>query len=534
MKRKFLIVRFSSLGDIILTTTCILNLKINFPESYIVFLTKERFKNLAATFDGVDEIVCLPDNAGTLDYYHLLNRLDDYNFDTVIDLHGNFRSWLAGKMVTANNKIVYPKRRLERVNIVRKKQIPLSWPHTVDLYNETVRELGGKVYARRPVIRTEQKNRINSISFAPGNKYVFFAPGAAHANKQWGLDNFAEVAGQLHDKFGYKIIWSILNPDMGQTNLKERIPPEDLFELVDYPVEELKEIIARMELTVANDSGLAHLSSAVGTPTLAVFGPTHPALGFAPRGLFDRVVEVDEFCRPCSLHGKKPCYREERFCFTRITPGMVYERAVEMLQAGRNKYPALFIDRDGTIIIDKDYLSDPDKIEFEKGAVKALKLALESGFKIVVVSNQSGVARGFFSLESVELMNTRFLDLLNAEGIEIEGLYFCPHHPQGKVGEFAYECRCRKPAAGMPEEAAKTFGIDLRRSLVIGDTRRDYDLGRVLGVDSYLVRTGYGRQVEQKIKVSLINDKIIAFDNLLEAVKYIVKEKGHDKDGGIL
>ena len=76
-------------------------LKINFPESHIVFLTKERFKNLAALFDGVDEVVCLPDNAGMREYYRLLNRLDNYNFDTVVDLHGNFRSWLASKMVTS-------------------------------------------------------------------------------------------------------------------------------------------------------------------------------------------------------------------------------------------------------------------------------------------------------------------------------------------------------------------------------------------------------------------------------------------------
>jgi len=528
MKRKFLIVRFSSLGDIILASACILNLKINFPESHIVFLTKERFKNLAATFDGVDEIVCLPEDAGTLDYYRLLNRLDNYNFDTVVDLHGNFRSWLAGRMITSNRLVVYPKRRLERVNIVRTKQIPLSWPHTIDLYNDIVKQLGGKVYARRPVIKSGRKKEINSISFASGNKYVFFAPGATHANKQWGLDNFAEVAFQLHEKFGCKIIWSVLNPDMGQTNLKERIPAKDFYELVDYPVEELKEIIAQSELTIANDSGLAHLSSAVGTPTLVVFGPTHPALGFAPRGLFDRVVEVDEPCRPCSLHGKKPCYREKRFCFTRIEPETMLEQAAEILQSGINKYPALFIDRDGTIMVDKDYLSDPDKIEFENGAVEALRLARENGFKIIIVSNQSGVARGFFSLESVEQMNAHLLEMLSAEGVEIDGLYYCPHYPYGKVSELAYECRCRKPAAGMPEEAAKTFGIDLRRSVVIGDTFKDFNLGRVLGVDSFLVRTGYGRQTEQKIKISLINDKNIAFDNLLEAVKYIVKERIHD------
>ncbi|MDD5425405.1 MAG: HAD-IIIA family hydrolase [candidate division Zixibacteria bacterium] len=528
MKRKFLIVRFSSLGDIILTTACILNLKINFPDCHIVFLTKECFRDLVATFGGVDEIVCLSEENGVLGYYQLLNKLDDYHFDTVIDLHGNFRSWLAGKMVTANRKIVYPKRRLERLDIVRKKQIPQSWPHTIDLYNKVVEPLGGKVYCRRPVIKTTRRKKINSLVFDRSISYVFFAPGAAHSNKQWGLDNFSEVALELHRRLNCRIIWSVLSPDMGQSRLEKQLPPEAFFELVDYPVDELMEIISQSRLTVANDSGLAHLSSAVGTPTLAVFGPTHPSLGFSPRGLFDRVIEVAEPCRPCSLHGKKPCYRDKRYCFTRIEPAMVLDAALKILQSGINVHPALFVDRDGTIIVDKDYLSDPDKIEFEPGAIEALKLAGDKGYKVVVISNQSGVARGLFGLDSVERVNTRFMEMLSARGVEINALYYCPHYPEGKVSEFSFMCDCRKPAPGMVEEAAKALGIDIRRSFVIGDTLKDYNLGRVLGVETFIVRTGYGQKTEQKLKIAGKNNKDFTFDNLLQAVKHIVRLPSYD------
>ncbi|MFZ5980273.1 MAG: HAD-IIIA family hydrolase [Candidatus Zixiibacteriota bacterium] len=526
MRRKILIVRFSSLGDIILTSPFVLNLKINFPDSVVCYLTKEKYKPLVAAFDGVDKIVTLDEKVPALGYYKLLNELDRENFDTIVDLHGNFRSWLAGKMITADRKVIYPKRRLERLRIVRKKQIPRQWPHTIDLYNDCIRQLRGRIYARRPVIRARPEYKIGTIDFSGDSKYVFIAPGAAHPDKQWGLDKFAEVARRLFEYQGCKIIWSVLAGDKGKFNLREKIPPESFIELVDYPVEKLKDIIARCRLTLANDSGLAHLSSAVAVPVLAVFGPTHPALGFSPRGLHDRVVEVDEPCRPCSLHGKKPCYREERFCLNRISVEMVYEAAKEMLLADPNKFPAIFFDRDGTVVVDKDYLADPEGVEFEKGAVEALKLAVENKYKIVIVSNQSGVARGFFTLDEVERVNARLLEMLARERVNIDAVYYCPHHPKGKVDEFTSECFCRKPGPGMAEEAARTLKLDLRRSAIIGDTSADVNFGRVNGMLPLLVRTGYGRKTEQKLsEVRHLNEEIFAFDNLLEAVQYIVGMK---------
>ena len=522
MKRKFLIVRFSSLGDIILTSPFVLNLKINFPDSAVFYLTKEKFKPLVATFDGVDEIVTLGENVSTGGYYKLLNDLDRENFDTLVDLHGNFRSWLAGKMITADRKVTYPKRRLERLRLVRKKQIPRQWPHTIDLYNDGIEQLGGRTVARRPIIRADYRGKIEAVDFSGNDNCVFVAPGAAHPAKQWGIERFAEVALKLYEKNNCRIIWSVLGGDKGRSGLQDKIPFGDFIELADCPVEKLRDIIARCRLTLANDSGLAHLSSAVAVPVLAVFGPTHPALGFAPRGMYDRVIEVDEFCRPCSLHGKKPCYREERFCMNRIGTDTVYDAALEILESNLNRSPAVFFDRDGTLIVDKDYLADPDGVEFEPGAAASLKLARARGYKIIVVSNQSGAARGYFTLEDVERVNARMLEMLAAEGVEVDALYYCPHHPQGKVDEFTFACDCRKPGAGMAEEAARAFKLDLRRSFMIGDTAADMNFAGVNGMTGLLVRTGYGRKTEQKLRhVRPDNEEIIAFDNVLEAVQYI-------------
>jgi len=532
MSRKILVVRFSSLGDVILTSATVLNLKINFPDSYLVYLTKERYRPLVECFKGVDEIVTLPLSAGSVDYFKLLLKLDKFDFDTIIDLHGNFRSWLAGKMVTANAKVVYPKRRMERYRIVRKHRIPSAWPHTIDLYNSCVEHLGGRVVCQRPLLYPSRldKDISEKLALLRGKgKLVVIAPGAAHPTKQWSMEKFAQVAIQLHQTCDSAIVWLITSADKGKVGLSSKIPSDCFLELVDCPVEKLAGVISQAHLTIANDSGVAHLSSAVGTPVVSIFGPTHPALGFAPRGLFDRVVEVDEFCRPCSLHGKKPCYREERYCFTRIMPEMVYETACNLLNLEANSSRALFVDRDGTIIVDKDFISDPDKIEFEPGAIEALKLAKGMGFKLVILSNQSGVARGLFGVDTVERINECLLSKLSIAGVEVDGLYYCPHLPNGIVDEYAVACDCRKPAPGMAEKAAQDLGVHLRRSYVIGDKIDDFNLGRVFGARSLLVRTGYGRQQEQQLKLyGITNRTMIVFDDLLSAVKKIQSIEGYD------
>ena len=114
---------------------------------------------------------------------------------------------------------------------------------------------------------------------------------------------------------------------------------------------------------------------------MAIFGPTHPVLGFAPRGLFDRVIEVDEYCRPCSLHGRKECFREERYCFENISVESVVESAVEMIDQFDRTARAVFVDRDGTIIVDKDYLRDPERVELLEGSVAGLRSLQDQGFK---------------------------------------------------------------------------------------------------------------------------------------------------------
>ncbi len=149
----------------------------------------------------------------------------------------------------------------------------------------------------------------------------------------------------------------------------------------------------------------------------------------------------------------------------------------------------VLIDRDGTLNVEKNYLSDPAQLELVPGAAAAIRRLNRAGYGICVVTNQSGIARGYFSLDRVAEIHARLAELLAAEGAAVDGVYICPHGPDD-------DCTCRKPLPGMIEQAAADHGFDPALAVVVGDKEADIGLGKAVGATTILVRTGYGRQVE--------------------------------------
>ncbi len=514
MVKRILVIRLGSLGDLILTSATVLNLKIAHPDSRISFLTKHRFASVAAMLTGVDDVITLQETATTRDYFHLLLDLDKRNYDFVVDLHGNLRSWFARKVIQSASTSAYPKRRLSRWLTVRHLTTPDDVPHTIDLYNRALEEFEIIPYASRPVIHREQLAP-PATEILKHQNLVVIAPGAAHTTKQWPIERFQQVARLLIEQHAAHILWVAMAQDRLSTESKQCFGGS-LTECVDWPMENLAPLFSESRLVISNDSGLMHLASAVGTPVIAVFGPTHATLGFPPRGLHDQMIEVDEYCRPCSLHGNKPCHRTEQFCFTRITPAMVAAQAGERLAHPLSK--AIFFDRDGTLIHDKHYLSDPDKVELIPGATKALARARSLGYKLVSLSNQSGVARGIFPVSAMHAVQHRFEQLLAADSVRLDASATCPHYPFGTVPEYTMACCCRKPHPGMAEQTARALGINLHRSIVIGDKLDDLNLGMVVGAQPILVRTGHGRTTEESLHSGGLYSTLPRFDSVVEAV----------------
>lgn len=185
--------------------------------------------------------------------------------------------------------------------------------------------------------------------------------------------------------------------------------------------------------------------------------------------------------------------------------------------AVRKTRRAVFVDRDGTINVEKGYVHRPEDFELIPGAGEALRLLQEAGFLIVVVTNQSGVARGFYTLETVHSLHRHMDRVLAPFGVTIDGYYVCPHHPEGETGDYCKICSCRKPSPGLLVQAADELSVDLARSYMIGDKKSDVEAGIKAGCRSLFVGTGHGdREVDD------IPSEVRRFPTLLAAARAIL------------
>lgn len=183
------------------------------------------------------------------------------------------------------------------------------------------------------------------------------------------------------------------------------------------------------------------------------------------------------------------------------------------LRLTEKRTPAVLLDRDGTINEDTGYLSDPRKVRLLDGAAHAIKRLNHASVKVVVVSNQSGVGRGYFKNSQLSAVNKRLKELLKKEGARIDGIYCCPHRPDEN-------CGCRKPSTGLASKAALKHSIDLTRSYVVGDKATDVELARNAGAKAILVLTGDGERERPGLKSPA---DFIAKD-LSEAVRWIMED----------
>ncbi len=168
---------------------------------------------------------------------------------------------------------------------------------------------------------------------------------------------------------------------------------------------------------------------------------------------------------------------------------------------GMNLSPAAFLDRDGTIIEEVGYLADPDRVWFIPGSIEALRRLRDAGYRLVMITNQAGVARGLLTESDVHRVNARVRELLRGAGIELDGVYYCPHHPEVGPAEYRQTCLCRKPGPGMAAGAAQELGLDLSRSVIFGDHITDAGVARHFpGMRSVLLLTGHGAGQAAKVE----------------------------------
>jgi D-glycero-D-manno-heptose 1,7-bisphosphate phosphatase len=157
----------------------------------------------------------------------------------------------------------------------------------------------------------------------------------------------------------------------------------------------------------------------------------------------------------------------------------------EQEKRGRTPVPTAFLDRDGVLNVDKGYVHRPEDLEWVDGAPEAVRLLNETGYRIIVITNQSGIARGLYNEDALCRFHEHMQARLDEYGAHIDAFYYCPHHPEGRVLQFAIACDCRKPKAGLLEQAERDFPVDKAQSFLIGDKDHDLQAARAFGVRGF-------------------------------------------------
>jgi len=185
------------------------------------------------------------------------------------------------------------------------------------------------------------------------------------------------------------------------------------------------------------------------------------------------------------------------------------------------KNPAIFLDRDGTINEEMGYINHISRFKIFPFVVESIKIFRENGFKTIVITNQSGVGRGFFTEELVQRIHQDLNDYLKKNGTKLDGIYYCPHHPTEGKGKYKMDCNCRKPKTGLIKQAVEDHNVDLDNSYMIGDRFKDMIFANNLNIKSGFVLTGYGQgEFENQRETWPFNPDIIA-KNLKEMAEKI-------------
>ncbi|HNY49684.1 MAG TPA: lipopolysaccharide heptosyltransferase II [Smithella sp.] len=321
---KILVTRFSSLGDIVLTTPVYHNLKLSYPECKIYVAVKEKFSDILEGNPYIDNLIVLK-NGESL--FSLIRRIRSENFDVFIDLHNKVRSFILRLFCGIPRIIVYRKNTVSKyLYIKNSRKGNFLTQHTIEKYLDVLQEVGIQPTIKSPEIFVD--HNLNDFcerhNIRQNDLLVGINPGSVWPTKKWLPERFAEVADWLTAHYGAKIVVIGSNNDRDDINkvlAASKHPHIDLCGKTS--LRELATVISQCALFITNDSGPMHIAAALQVPLVAIFGSTTKELGFTPYGTNNRIVEVNLPCRPCSSHGKKKCPEEHFKCMRDISSGAV-------------------------------------------------------------------------------------------------------------------------------------------------------------------------------------------------------------------
>ncbi len=524
------------IGDAVLTTPALAALRARFPQARIALLAKPAVAELLQCHPAVDDIVLYRDpgpHAGLGGKLSLAIQLNRGHYDLAILLQNAFEAAAITALAGIPNRYGYA---TDGRSFLLTHRIPLTPKvrrrHQVEYYLELLRPLGILGGPAMPTLRTTPgedaaaAELLRGFGVKPDQVVIGLNPGSVYGSaKRWPPDRFAQAADRLaaeHEAcvliFGGKG-----EEELGAAIAGMMTAPTIVFS-GRTTVRQLMALIKRCRLFITNDTGPMHIAAAFNVPLVAIFGPTNPGTT-SPYGPGHELVRHPVECSPCLL---RECPIDHR-CMQGIDVEMVRAAACRQLglrqaeQTTQNaedggKAPVVYLDRDGTLNFDPGYLSQPDQLQLLPGVGQAVARLNRAGFKTVVLSNQSGLARGLITREQLDAIHLRLRELLAAEGARLDGIYICPHHPED-------DCVCRKPAPGLVLRAQQELGLAPNHAIVIGDKASDVGLARNIGATAVFVASGHHPEEEQ----ARMAERGLAPDfearDLAGAVKWILEKE---------
>jgi len=337
---RILIIRFSSLGDVILATSVIDATRRLWPKSHITFVVKEEYAPVLKHNPAIERLISLgPSERGLGSLLKLGRELKRQGVDLVLDLQGGLRGRVLSAATGAPARARVKSRRMSRMLMVaRPKRWRRQLPHAVERYLECLErcatEQASTEGPRVWLNDDERSNARSSLGVLGSRRLVALAPGAKWRSKRWPERYYAGLADVLSaDGYGVLVLGSVEEMPLLERIVSPVAEPGSVL-AISGGLRELAALLALCDAAVCNDSGLMHLAAAVGTAAVGLFGPTAPHFGFTPYGEGHRTVWLGLECSPCSLHGDKPCRIAEKApCVEELEPARVLGVLRPMLQA---------------------------------------------------------------------------------------------------------------------------------------------------------------------------------------------------------
>ncbi len=503
------------IGDGVMTLPSLRALRKVLPETEISLLVKPWVSSVFENNPDIDEIVTYGNNyKGIIGKFKLSRMLNKKNFCSAILFQNAFDAALITFLAGIKYRAGY---KMDGRGFLLTTAVPLPQNkdkiHQIYYYLNLLQELGIQAKFSDPYIYLTLDERLHVREMLKNIKRPLLGinPGATYGSaKRWFPERFADIANWFISDTGGGVVIFGGNSEVDIADeIYKKVIPEfrtsySLLSLAGkISLRELISMISECDVFVTNDSGPLHIAYAVRTPLVAIFGSTDPQLTGPPPGVDGNthvVIKPDISCSPCF---ERTCIKNDMRCMYAITSDDVYYGVKKML----SDKSAVFFDRDGTLCKDTDYINNMNDFQLFAD-IDNVKLLKEKGFKLIGVTNQSGIARSIVNERFVKDINNIFMKQYG-----FDDFYYCPHHPDE-------HCPCRKPQPEMLFRARARLGINLKNSFVVGDKEADMLLAKAVGARGILVQTGQAKESEYADFIA---------KNLTEAVKWILEnEKSYE------